>query len=222
MSHADPDKLVLLLRGFVRAGGSRFSDTEIQSFDQYYRLVLKWNARLHLTTITDPQSFFERHLLESARAEELITDDIDQVWDLGTGLGVPGIPIAVLRPAVSVYLVESNRSKAIFLEEAISALRLVNAGVVRSRLERLDELPAASCLTARAVEKLESLIPEILRIGTRSSRLLIFGNRELADRLAVLVPPGSNPRSITAHQLPGTDNRFLIEVGEVAAQLREI
>src|SRR5262245_29979262 len=115
-----------------------FTEAEADLLSKYYELVLKWNKRLHLTTLTQPQEFFERHILESAFAEILILPSVNQVWDLGSGLGVPGIVIAVLRPDLAVHLVEASLNKSLFLEEATVQLGLKNVDVIKSRFEELE------------------------------------------------------------------------------------
>src|SRR5215475_8203011 len=115
-----------------------FAPPKIDLLSKYYELVLKWNKRLHLTTLTQPQEFFERHILESTFSESLILPSVNQVWDLGSGLGVPGMVIAILRPDLIAHLVEANRNKALFLEEAAAHLNLKNVEVIESRLEAIE------------------------------------------------------------------------------------
>jgi 16S rRNA (guanine527-N7)-methyltransferase len=176
---------------------------------KHYELTLKWNNRLHLTTLTQPQDFFERHILESAFAESLILPCVNQVWDLGSGLGAPGLVIAVLRPDLTVHLVEASRNKAVFLEEVVENLRLTNVKVVRSRLESIESLPAESCLTVRAIEGMEKLLPEIMRLGAGASQILIFGAKRLADQAGKIL---TGRWRIGSSLIPGSDRRYLINL----------
>jgi 16S rRNA (guanine(527)-N(7))-methyltransferase RsmG len=196
------------LRGTERSDGTKLSESEVGRLSLYYDLVLKWNPRLNLTTVTSPSDFVERHLGESEFAAGKILDAIDEVWDLGTGLGIPGIPIAIFRPDLEVKLVESNRAKAIFLEEAVSVLQLANVEVVRKRIESLAELPELACLTLRAVEQMEKVLLDVLSIGAVSSQILLFGNRATESLLRDLA--GREGRIISS-VLPGSDRRLLIE-----------
>src|SRR5262245_44317249 len=93
------------------SAGKGFSQTEIDSLSKYYELVLKWNPRLHLTTLIQPQAFFDRHIFESAFSASLLSPSINQIWDLGSGLGAPGMILAILRPDLAIHLVESSRNK---------------------------------------------------------------------------------------------------------------
>jgi 16S rRNA (guanine527-N7)-methyltransferase len=203
------EQLEDILRKTEKANGTHFSDRETACLSSYFDLVLKWNARLHLTTLTRPGEFVERHICEAEFAAERILDSIREVWDLGTGLGIPGIPIAILRPDLEVKLVESNRAKSIFLEETASELRLANVEVIRKRIESLDEVPEVACLTVRAVERMERVLAEILRIGARCSQVLVFGNQETEALIRSLM--GREGR-IESRLMPGTERRWLIEV----------
>ncbi|HKX27234.1 MAG TPA: 16S rRNA (guanine(527)-N(7))-methyltransferase RsmG [Blastocatellia bacterium] len=198
-----------LLGKIRKTDGGHFSEREIHSFSLYYRLILKWNRRLHLTTITQPQAFIERHLCESEFAAARLAPAADQLWDLGTGPGIPGIPIAILTPDLTVHLVESSRSKAIFLEEAVSELKLSRARVVAERIESLGNFPAGSALTARAVEKMEDLIPRIVRAGAESAQILLFGTGQNELSIRQLL---SESMALTAYPLPGSDQRVLFVI----------
>jgi 16S rRNA (guanine527-N7)-methyltransferase len=182
---------------------------KIDPLSDYYELVLKWNKRLHLTTLTQPQEFFERHILESAFAESLIIPSVNQIWDLGSGLGVPGMVIAILRPDLDVYLVEASRNKALFLEETVAHMNLENVKVVESRFETLEPLPEESCLTVRAIEKMEKIIPEILRLGDRSAQILIFGSKDLEARARLYI---NDKRKIDSALIPGSNKRYVINI----------
>lgn len=143
--------------------------------DHYFQLVLKWNRRISLTTITEPRQFASRHLGEAVFAEKLLLGDLRELWDIGTGVGVPGIPFAILRPGLTIKLVESNRKKAIFLEEVSEELGLDRVTVVNQRFEAIESVPDGICLTARAVEKMTRVVVELIEKGFAARQILIFG-----------------------------------------------
>jgi 16S rRNA (guanine527-N7)-methyltransferase len=204
-------EILLGARAVAPALPENFTGAEIDLLLKYYELVLKWNKRLHLTTLTRPQEFFERHILESAFSESLILPSVNQVWDLGSGLGVPGIVIAILRPDLDLSLVEVSRNKALFLEEATRSLNLKNVKVVESRFETIEELPEESCLMVRAIERLEKMISEILKLGARSSQILIFGARSLEETARALIYI-NDKRKIESILIPGSNRRYLINI----------
>jgi 16S rRNA (guanine527-N7)-methyltransferase len=198
-----------VLRKNGRGEGKGFSEAEIDLLSKHYELVLKWNKRLHLTTLTQPQEFFERHIKESAFSESLILPSVNQVWDLGSGLGVPGMVIAILRPDLRVSLVEVSRNKALFLEEASVYLNLKNVKVIESRIETIEDVTEESCLMVRAIEKMEMMIPEILRLGAQASQILIFGAKNLEERTRALI---SDQQNIESLLIPGSNRRYLINI----------
>jgi 16S rRNA (guanine(527)-N(7))-methyltransferase RsmG len=189
----------------------RFTEADIDRLSKYYELALKWNKRLHLTTLTRPREFFERHILESAFSASLIPPSVNQVWDLGSGMGVPGMVIAILRPDLGAHLVEASRNKTLFLKETAADLNLKNVKVVESRFQAIEGLPYESCLTVRAIEKMEKMIPEILRLGARSSQILIFGAKSLEEKARALIYI-NDKRKIESSLIPGSNRRYLINI----------
>ena len=183
-----------------------FTGAEAYLLSKYYELVLKWNKRLHLTTLTQPQDFIERHILESAFSESLILPSVNQVWDLGSGLGVPGMVIAILRSDLVVRMVEASRNKVIFLKEAASHLNLNNVEVIESRFEAIEGVPEESCLTVRAIEKMEKMIPEILRLGAEASQILIFGAKGLEEKSRTL----PHDKKMESLLIPGSNQRYVM------------
>ena len=203
------ERLKDILYSSKRWDGKEFSGAEADLLSNYYELVLKWNNRLHLTTLTQPREFFGRHILESAFSESFILPVVNQVWDLGSGLGVPGIVIAVLRPNLAVRLVEVGRNRAIFLQEAVEILGLNNVEVVESRFEAVEMFPEKSCLAARAIESMENLIPEILKLGTSASQILIFGSEKLGEKARELL---NDQQQMECLLIPGSDRRYLMNI----------
>jgi 16S rRNA (guanine527-N7)-methyltransferase len=202
---------VIQFEALLNQGGNgrEFSDKETQQLLAYYQLVLKWNNRLHLTTLTRPEQFFQRHILESVLTASSLIPAVRQIWDLGSGLGIPGIPLAILRPDLSVHLVESSRKKALFLEEVIATLGLADANVIAARIESLEKLPNDSCLTARAVEKMERLIKQMLTIGQDSAQMLFLGSVDLKKEVAENLDEGW---VVQSQPIAGTERRMLINV----------
>jgi 16S rRNA (guanine527-N7)-methyltransferase len=201
---SEVDQMKDLLRNFPDS----FTEAEIDLLSKYYELVLKWNKRLHLTTLTQPQEFLEKHILESAFSESLILPSANQIWDLGSGLGVPGIVIALLRPDLYVRLIEAGRNKALFLDEAAAHLNLKNVVVIESRFEAIEGVPEESCLTVRAIEKMEKMIPEILRLGGEASQILIYGAKGLEEKIRALV----HDKKVESLLIPGSNQRYVMNI----------
>jgi 16S rRNA (guanine527-N7)-methyltransferase len=181
----------------------------------YLDLLARWNRSYNLTAVRDPREMVPRHLLDSL-AMDAYLDGIASLADLGTGPGLPGIPLAIARPQLRVTLVEANGKKARFLREAVRTLGLANAEVAESRIEALDRTGAFDAITARAL----ATLPQILAFG---GHLLAPGGRLLAmkgarpDEEIAALPRGWRLQTLHRLTVPGLDGeRHLAVVGREA------
>jgi 16S rRNA (guanine527-N7)-methyltransferase len=120
----------------------------------YLDLLAKWNHAYNLTAVRDPAEMVARHLLDSLAVLPFIHGTT--LADLGSGAGLPGIPLAIARPDLHVALVESNGKKARFLREAVRSLPLANATVVQTRAQ--DAAGMFDTVTARAFASLADML----------------------------------------------------------------
>ena len=183
---------------------------------QYLALMLRWNATYNLTAIRDPREMVTKHLLDSLAMAPAVAD-VPTLADLGTGPGLPGIPLAIATPGLRVTLVESNGKKARFMREALRKLGLGNAEVAESRIEALDRPGQFAAITARAL----ATLPQILALGghllAADGVLLAMKGARPDDEIAGL-PPGWAVRGIRALAVPGLDaDRHLVTVGRAPA-----
>jgi 16S rRNA (guanine527-N7)-methyltransferase len=123
----------------------------------YVELLARWNATYNLTAVRDPDEMVTRHLLDSLAIAPFVRGD--SLVDLGTGAGLPGIPLALLDERRAITLVDSNGKKTRFLREAVRVLGLRNARVEQARAEDLKGL--FDCVVARAFASLA----DFLRVG---------------------------------------------------------
>lgn len=103
---------------------------------QHFDLLLRWNRKMNLTAITDPEEIVERHYCESLFLASHLPGGPLSIVDVGSGPGFPGVPVAVYRPDCRVFLVESRQRKAVFLRE--SARRITNIEVIARRAETIE------------------------------------------------------------------------------------
>lgn len=183
---------------------------------QYLALMLRWNATYNLTAIREPREMVTKHLLDSLAMAPAVAD-VPTLADLGTGPGLPGIPLAIATPGLQVTLVESNGKKARFMREALRKLGLGNAEVAESRIEALDRSGQFAAITARAL----ATLPQILALGghllAADGVLLAMKGARPDDEIAAL-PPGWAVRGIRALAVPGLDaDRHLVTVGRAPA-----
>src|SRR5271155_572986 len=118
----------------------------------YVELLLRWNQKTSLTTVTDPTEILRFHFGESLLAVATVPIRHGRLADVGSGAGFPAVPIRMVSNEVSVILIESNQKKATFLAEVVRELRLANVDVRRCRMEDVDLNDArVDFLTARAL-----------------------------------------------------------------------
>lgn len=190
---------------------------------RYLSLLLRWNATYNLTAIRDPQEMVGKHLLDSLSMAPYVGEGvgIDSLADLGTGPGLPGIPLALVHPRLRVVLVESNGKKARFLREVVRTLGLGNASVAESRIEALDRPGEFQAITARAL----ATLPQLLALG---GHLLAPGGVLLAmkgtrpDEEIQALPPAWTLRALHPLRVPGLDaERHLAVIGRSGEALGE-
>ncbi|MEN5118493.1 16S rRNA (guanine(527)-N(7))-methyltransferase RsmG [Luteimonas sp. TWI662] len=177
----------------------------------YLALLARWNRTYNLTAIREPREMVVRHLLDSL-AMTPYAAELPTLADLGTGPGLPGIPLAIALPALRVTLVESNGKKARFLREAVRQLGLGNAEVAESRIEAVDRPGAFAAITARAL----ATLPDILAAGGHlladAGRLLAMKGQRPDDEIAAL-PAGWQLEAVHPLRVPGLDaDRHLVVV----------
>lgn len=204
MSNALPPEIEADLRHGLSAL-SLDADALAPPLSAYLALLARWNQTYNLTAIRDPKQMVPLHLLDSLAMHAHVATLAQTgaaLADLGTGPGLPGIPLAIANPALRVTLVESNGKKARFLREAVRQLGLGNARVAESRAEALDESAAYDALTARAL----ATLPDIIEVG---GRLLKPGGVLLAMKGAVphaeiaALPAGWRVKAVNVLSVPG-------------------
>lgn len=139
---------------------------QLQALEAHYQLLLQWNRKLSLTTVTSLEEAVERHYCESLFLGAHLPTGALQIVDIGSGAGLPGIPVAILRPDCSVTLIESHARKAVFLRE--STRHLGNVTVLSKRAETIDA--CFDCAVSRAVSY-QDLRSVLKKLGRRANLL---------------------------------------------------
>jgi 16S rRNA (guanine527-N7)-methyltransferase len=184
-----PARIAALLSPFL--GGAALSDSQLAQLATYLDLLLRWNARINLTAVRDPEQIVTRHFGESLFAARHLYPSCSlepKAWsllDLGSGPGFPGLAIKIWAPALTTTLLESNQRKATFLREVVRALQLTHVEVLAERAENFAAQIADYKLqitnltvTLRAVERFRQILPtavELLRqFPAASGRLALL------------------------------------------------
>lgn len=168
----------------------------IARIGDYLARLLAMNEQMNLTAIKTPDEAWERHAFDALTLVPLLQEVNagGRVADIGSGGGLPGIPIAIARPDLLITLVEATQKKATFLSAIAAALGLSGVTVESERAEKLTTGPLRETfdvVTARAVARLPQLVPLTAPFVKSGGRLLLIkgqkANEELQEAARVLV-----------------------------------
>ena len=206
------DRIAELLQPFLPVP---LAKSQLQDISTYIDMLLRWNARINLTAVRQPEEIVTRHFGESlfaarhlfpqpehpnapagqsiprppqpsAAFEPSGEENSTRLVDIGSGAGFPGLPIKIWSPHTHVTLIESNHKKATFLREVSRAITLTDVDVFSGRAE--DFQASADLVTLRAVERPEHVFPIAANLVAPRGRLALLIVRRQMDSLAKLVP----------------------------------
>jgi 16S rRNA (guanine527-N7)-methyltransferase len=181
-----PEQIRRLLAPFLE--DDALSDRQVQQVSQHLDLLLKWNSRVNLTSVAEPEQIMTRHFGESLFAARNLYQEPPSsatMIDLGSGAGFPGIPINIWAPELHVTLIESRQKKATFLREVIRTLNLDGLEVANQRAEALGL--RADTVTLRAVEKFDSSLSIAANLLNKGGRLaLLIGSPQVTTATSLL------------------------------------
>ncbi|KAB2899596.1 MAG: 16S rRNA (guanine(527)-N(7))-methyltransferase RsmG [Dokdonella sp.] len=172
----------------------------IERLLDYVELLARWNATYNLSAVRDPLEMITRHLLDSLAVAPWVRGH--SLVDLGTGPGLPGIPLAIIAPERAVTLVDSNGKKTRFLRAAVRELGLANVQVLESRVEALRG--QYDCVTARAFASLADMLAWGGHLLAPGGVWLALKGRVAPAELAA-VPAPFVVQAVQALQVPGLD-----------------
>lgn len=184
----------------------------------YLALLERWNHAYNLTAVRDPEAMVVRHVLDSLSILPWLAGP--QVLDVGSGAGLPGIPLAIARPDHRFCLVDSNGKRTRFLNQVVAELRLKNVGVARSRIEDYQPNTLFDSVVSRAFSTLADLVVDAGRLCAPAGRLLAMKGVFPDDEL-VRLPPGYAVIGVYPLRVPRLDaERHLVHLAPAPA-LRE-
>ena len=202
------------------------SATQLQSISTYIDVLLRWNSRINLTAIRDPEEIVTRHFGESLFAARHLFPRVSsapsapalseaegssavkafEVADLGSGAGFPGIPIKLWAPNIALTLIESNQKKSAFLRELARTLTLMDINIQNVRAETLP-LSTFDVVTLRAVDRLPKVLPVAANLLSPAGRLaLLISTPQLEPSRSTLPHVSWNPPI----PIPNSQSRILL------------
>ena len=163
-------------------------------------MLIKWNKAYNLTAVRDPDEMVSRHLLDSLSVVPFIEGE--RWLDVGSGGGMPGIPLAILFPDMRVTVLDSNGKKTRFLTQVKLELKLDNLEVIHSRAEAYQPSLPFTGIVSRAFSSLEDFTQWTRHMGDSQTRWLAMKGLHPADELVAL-PADFHLESAQALAVPG-------------------
>lgn len=188
----------------VAAGLEPLEAQTAGKFETYVSLFIRWNERLNLSSVRDAEGVISRHFIESIAVARALPAGIATLLDFGSGGGLPGIPIALCRPEISVTLAESQGKKAAFLLEAVRVLGS-RAAVFAGRAETLRA--DFDCVVLRAVEKMPKAVATAVRLVAPEGWLALMTTR--ADLALLQASAGTEFAWTVLGPSPGSSERVV-------------
>ena len=204
-----------ILAARAAEAGIPLTAEQIGQFSAYHEMLLDWNTRMNLTALTAPEDVAVKHIIDSLTAyDAALFDGARTLIDVGTGAGLPGIPLAVYVPHLTVTLLDSLNKRVRFLTEVTAAMGLQNVRCIHARAEEaartVEHRAAYDIVVSRAVARLPVLLEYTLPFVRVGGTLLALKGRAYAEeqkeaRRAAEVLGGGRITARPVH-LPGLDD----------------
>ncbi len=160
------------------------SDLQVEQLLSYLALLIKWNKAYNLTAVRDPIEMIDRHLLDSLSILPFV--QAGELTDIGSGAGLPGIPLAIMKPDLQVLSLDSNGKKTRFQFQVKASLKLNNFKVEQVRAENLQLQAKSKQLVSRAFASLKDFVKLTQPLAADDARWLAMKGLYPKDELAEL------------------------------------
>jgi len=202
-----------LLKAGIEEIGFRYSEKQADAFLTYLEELKKWNRAYNLTGLKTDRDIIIKHFLDSLLFAHVLPPEALTLADIGSGAGFPGIPIKIMFPNLSVFLIEPTQKKAVFLQHICSKLQLKNVEIIDKRIEEVKGLTVDVAVT-RALFSVREFIEKTKHILNKNGILILSKGPGLEKELAEL--PGQGLARISLKELPlpfGNVIRHIVIVG---------
>jgi 16S rRNA (guanine527-N7)-methyltransferase len=169
----------------------------------YLRLIEKWNRVHNLTAVREPEQMVVLHLLDSLTVLPHVADK-HTLLDVGTGAGLPGIPLAIARPDMQVTLLDSNHKKTTFLTQAKAELGLANIHVVSERVEAWQPASLFDAIVSRAFSELSDFVTQARHLVLPGGVMLAMKGVYPFDEIAK-IPTTHRVENVVELNVPSLD-----------------
>ena len=173
----------------------------------FSKVLLQWNKRINLISKSDEDRVFSRHIVDSLSATSFLVGN--SIVDIGSGAGLPGLPLAIACPQKKFTLYERMKKRAHFMQFVIANLGIDNAKVIEAPFEEIvPKGESFNCVVSRGVRGAETLWPILERAITRAGRLIVYASthcfeEELIGKSVGKTHEGGPHISSSAVEIPG-------------------
>ena len=180
---------VEILRQGARDLGVTLSEAQVSDFVTYFRELTAWNKKINLTAMTDDKEIVVKHFLDSLACSRAFPSPLGaSLLDIGSGAGLPGLPVKILLPDLRVTLLEPSLKKTAFLRHLIGTLHLKDAEVISKRLQDFARDPNVrgrfSYVITRALS-LAEILPFVRPVLARKGRVILCRTKPLEAQVAL-------------------------------------
>ena len=195
------------------------SENHVKKFYEYMLLLLEWNEKINLTSITDEKDIVLKHFVDSITICKYIPENA-KLLDVGTGAGFPGIPVKIVRDDVEVVLLDSLNKRILFLDDVIDKLDMKNIQAVHGRAEEFgrnkDFRQSFDVVTSRAVANMAVLSEYLIPFSKLGGKCVIMKGSDLEEELnnskKAIKVLGGKINSVDEFVLPASDMKRTIVV----------
>ena len=188
------------------------TDEQEQKFYEYMKLLKEWNEKINLTTITEEQDILLKHFIDSLTILKYLNDN-DNIIDVGTGAGFPGIPVKIVNEILNVTLMDSLNKRILFLNDVIEKLKLEGIKTVHARAEELgrnkEYREKYDVVTSRAVANLSTLLEYMMPFAKVGGTCICMKGPNIEEELEnadlAIKELGGKIEKIENFKLPGSD-----------------
>lgn len=205
--------------------GIVLNDEQKRQFDSFYELLVEWNKVMNLTGITEYEEVNEKHFVDSLSITKAIDMNcVDNLIDIGTGAGFPGIPLKIAFPHLKVVLLDSLNKRIKFLNTVIEELELIDIETIHGRAEdfakKKEYRECFDLCVSRAVANLATLSEYCLPFVKVEGEFISYksgdSDEEIRDAEFAVKVLGGKITDVDKFQLPGTDmGRSLVKIKKV-------
>ena len=187
-----------------------YTAKQLEQFNLYLTLMLKWNQTYNLTAITEPNEMVIRHIIDSLAINDFLHGS--RICDVGSGAGLPGIPLAIVNPNKHFTLIDSNNKKIRFLTQVKIELKLTNIEIIHARTEQYKPKNCLHTIVSRAFSSINAMLLQTQHLCCKDGIFLAMKGAYPETELAEL-DPNFKVKWVKELQIPDLDaQRHLVGI----------